>query len=250
MKAMILAAGKGTRLKPLTFDQPKALLKIQGVPLLEHCIKYLKFFGIYDIIINVHHHADQIIDFLSRKGNFGLHIEISDERDELLETGGGLYKARWFFDDNKPFVLMSSDVITNLNLEDICAYHLLHQPLATLAVKQRSSTREFIFDQQNDLCGWRNNLTNEIRWSRPAEHFKALAFSVIHVIDPAIFELVTEKGAFSITDLYLRLAKDHVIKGFEHNESLWFECGRIENLDVLNNSPEIKHIYRHFHSTL
>lgn len=250
MKAMILAAGKGTRMMPLTDNVPKALIKIQGVPLLEHCIKYLKFFGIYDIIINIHHHAEQIIDFLDRNGHFGLHIEISDERDELLETGGGLYKARWFFDDNKPFVLMSSDVITNLNLEDLCAFHRLHQPIATLAVKHRTSTREFLFNEHNDLCGWRNNTTGEIRWSKPAMDFKALAFSVVHVIDPSIFDLITERGAFSITDLYLRLAKEHIIKGYEHNESLWFECGRIENLDMLNNAPEIKHIYRHFHSTL
>jgi len=246
---MILAAGKGTRLKPITDNIPKALIKIQGVPLLEHCIKYLKFFGIYEIIVNVHHHAQQIIDFLNKNDNFGLHIEISDERDELLETGGGLYKARWFFNDNMPFVMMSSDIITNLNLEDLCACHRRYKPIATLAVKERTSTRAFLFNEHNDLCGWQNNATGEIRWSRPAANFKAIPFSAIHVIDPAIFDLITERGFFSITDLYLRLAKEHIIKGYEHNESLWFECGRIENLDTLNNLPEIKHIYRHFHST-
>jgi NDP-sugar pyrophosphorylase family protein len=250
MKAMILAAGRGTRMKPLTDSMPKALIKVQGVPLLEHCIKYLKFFGIYEIIINVHHHAEQIIDFLNKNGNFGLQIVISDERDELLETGGGLYKARWFFNDNMPFVMMSSDVITNLNLEDLCAYHRRYNPIATLAVKQRTSTREFLFDENNDLCGWRNNTTGEIRWSRAVSNFKAISFSAIHVIDPVIFELITEKGIFSITDLYLRLAGERIIKGYEHNESLWFECGRIENLDLMNNLPEIKHIFRHFHSTL
>jgi NDP-sugar pyrophosphorylase family protein len=250
MKAMILAAGKGTRLLPLTEHLPKALIKIQEVPILQHCILYLKFFGVNEIIINVHHHADQIINFLKTNNNFGLRIEISDEREELLDTGGGLYKARWFFGNGDPFFLTTSDVITNLNLEFLYHYHLVNKPLATLAVKQRPSSREFLFDEQYNLCGWHNNMTGETRWTRYTDHPRQIAFSTIHVIDPAIFSLITEKGAFSMTDLYLRLASDHMIKGFEHNGSLWFECGRIENLEKLNGSKKIQHIYRHFHSAL
>ena len=246
---MILAAGKGTRLLPLTEHLPKALLKVQDVPLLQHCIMYFKFFGITEIIINVHHLADQITEFLAAHNNFGIRIEVSHEQEELLDTGGGLLKARWFFDNNRPFFLATSDVITNLNLEQLYHYHLNNKSLATLAVKQRASTRELIFDDQYNLCGWHNNSTGETRWARPTDHYHQIAFSTIHVIDPSLFNLVSEHGAFSMTDLYLRLAKDHVIKGFEHNESLWFECGRIENIEKLNSSKEIQHIYRHFHTS-
>lgn len=244
---MILAAGEGTRLMPLTKNMPKALLPVREVPLLQHCIQYFKFFGITEIIINVHHLSGQIKEFLSAHHDFGIRIEVSHERDELLNTGGGLMNARWFFDDGKPFFLAASDVITNLDLLQLYQYHLDHKPLATLAVKQRPSTREFIFDRQNNLCGWVNHVTGETRWSRPENDHHAIAFSTIHVIEPELFNLVTEKGAFSMTDLYLRLAHRHIIKGFEHNASLWFECGRIENLETLNKSKEIQHIYRHFH---
>lgn len=245
---MILAAGKGTRLLPLTEQTPKALLKIQDVPLLQHCIMYLKFFGVNEIIINVHHLAERILEFLTDHSNFGIHIEISHEKDALLDTGGGLLNARWFFDDVQPFFLVTSDVITNLNLEQLYQYHLENKPLATLAVKQRPTTRELLFDDQYNLCGWHNNLTGETRWAKPLEQYRQIAFSTIHVIDPALFDLVTETGAFSMTDLYLRLARDYTIKGFEHNRSSWYECGRIENLEILNNTKEIKHIYRHFHT--
>ncbi len=248
MKAMILAAGRGTRLLPLTAHRPKALLKIQDVPLLQHCIMYFRFFGVKEIIINVHHLADQVTEFLADNDNFGMHIEISHEKDELLDTGGGLMKARWFFGDGKPFFLATSDVITNLNLEQLYHYHLENKPLATLAVKQRPTSRELLFDDHYNLCGWHNKLTGETRWARPVDHFRQIAFSTIHVIDPALFDLVTEEGAFSMTDLYLRLAGSFVIKGFEHNQSLWYECGRIENLEMLDNTKEIQHIYRHFHT--
>jgi NDP-sugar pyrophosphorylase family protein len=227
---------------------PKALLPVRDVPLLQHWIQYLKFFGVTEIIINVHHLADQITEFLSVHNNFGIRIEISHEREGLLDTGGGLKKARWFFDDGKAFFLAAVDVITNLDLIQLYQYHLENKALATLAVKQRPSTREFIFDDQNNLCGWTNHGTGEICWSRPAEKVHPIAFSAIHVIDPALFSLITEQGAFSMTDLYLRLAMENTIKGFEHNASLWFECGRVENLETLNTSKEIKHIYRHFHS--
>lgn len=247
MKAMILAAGIGTRMLPLTANRPKALIKIQEVPLLQHSILYLKYFGVNEIIVNVHHHAGQIIDFLKANRNFGIRIAISDEQDQLLDTGGGLFKARWFFNDNKPFFLTTSDVITDLSLKSLYDFHLVHKPLATLAVKRRTSTREFIFDEQYNLCGWRNNITGETRLSRKPESPLQIAFSTIHVIDPALFGLITEKGPFSMTDLYLRLAKDHIIKGFEHDKSNWFECGRIENLDKLNALREIQQIYSHFH---
>lgn len=245
---MILAAGKGTRLLPLTEHIPKALVKIQGIPLLQHAIMYLRFFGVNEIIINVHHLADKIIEFIAAHNSFGIRIEISHEKDNLLDTGGGLYNARWFFNDNKPFFLVTSDVITNLNLEELYHFHLEKKPLATLAVKQRQTTRELMFDDQYNLCGWHNSMTDETLRVNKSDCYRMIAFSTVHVIDPALFDLVTENGAFSMTDLYLKLAKHHTIKGFEHNESLWYECGRIENLELLNKSEEIKHIYRHFHT--
>lgn len=249
MKAMILAAGKGTRMLPLTADRPKALIEVQGIPLLEHTIRYLHYHGIEEIIINVHHHAEQIVDFVTRKNAFGLNIAFSDERDELLDTGGGLYKARWFFNDNQPFVLTSSDVITNLDLKQLCDFHDRHQPLATLAVSRRSSTRDFLFDAQDQLCGWHHRATGQERIVRPVENPRRLAFSTIHVLQPAIFDHITERGRFSIVDAYLRLAKTHPILGFEHSESLWFECGRIENLEKLNATDAILKIYSEIRRT-
>ncbi len=244
---MILAAGIGTRLRPLTESKPKALVEVQGVPLLEHTIRYLKFFGVHEIMINLHHLADQIMDFLKKNDSFGLHITVSDEREALLDTGGGLFKARWFFDDGKPFFLTASDVITDLDLNLMYSHHIDHNPLVTLAVKQRETSREFIFDSEDRLCGWHNNISGETRWARASAHTYKLAFSTIHVIDPRLFSLVTETGAFSLTDLYLRLACEHTILGFKHNETSWFEFGRIENLDRLNKSPEIHAIFRRFH---
>jgi len=248
MKAMLLAAGIGTRLRPLTNDKPKALIEIRGVPLLEHSIRYLKFHGVNEIIVNVHHHASQIIDFIRKNNSFGVHITISDEQEALLDTGGGLFKARWFFDDGKPFFLMASDVITDLDLNLMYRYHMEHRPLVTLAVKQRESSREFLFDKDHRLCGWHNNITGETRWARETNNPHKIAFSTIHVLDPGLFSLVTESGSFSIIDLYLRLARDHSILGFEHNDTEWFEFGRIENLDRLNTSPEILRIFNQFHN--
>jgi NDP-sugar pyrophosphorylase family protein len=249
MKAMILAAGLGTRMLPLTEEKPKALIEIQGVTLLEHTIQYLKYFGVNEIIINIHHMAGQIVDFIKKKNAFGLRIEFSDESDELLDTGGGLYKARWFFDDGKPFVLTSSDVITNLHLDGMRRFHDKASPLATLAVKHRKSSRDFLFDREYRLCGWYNNISNESRVVRQVPHQLKLAFSTIHILNPDIFKLITERGRFSIIDVYLRLAPEQLIMGFEHDNTLWFECGRLDNLESLNQSTEVQAIYRQFHQS-
>jgi NDP-sugar pyrophosphorylase family protein len=248
MKAMILAAGKGTRLLPLTENKPKALIEVQGVPLLEHTILYLKYHGIDEIIINVHHFASRIIDFIKEKKSFGIRIEFSDESDELLDTGGGLYKAREFFNDEKPFLLISSDVITNLDLNALYLFHKKNNPLVTLAVKHRKSSRDFIFDQDYHLCGWHNNITGETRMVRNVDHPIKIAFSTIHMLNPLIFEHIDERGCFSIIDVYLRLASKHSIMGFEHSQSAWFECGRIDNLNILNQTPEILSLYKKYHT--
>jgi MurNAc alpha-1-phosphate uridylyltransferase len=242
MKAMILAAGKGTRLKPFTDSKPKVLLEIEGITLLEHTVNYLRYHGVKEMIINIHHYAGQVLDFLRARNYFDVHIEISDEREGLLDTGGGLQKARWFFNDGNPFILCGCDMITDLDLRRMMEYHLHNMPLATLAVKQRTSTRDFLFDKHMVLCGWRHNLTGEIRMVRPVTNTVNRAFSVIHIIDPVLFDLVSEVGAFSMTDLYLRLAADHVIKGFDHSETSWYEFGRIENLNLNDKKESIQQI--------
>lgn len=247
MKAMILAAGRGTRLLPLTETKPKPLLEIQGVALLEHTIRYLKYYGVDEIIINIHHHALQIVDFIEKNGSFGIKISFSDETDELLDTGGGLLKARSFFSGHEPFILTSSDVITDLNLAKLIETHHQKDAIATLAVKHRKSSRDFIFDRNYRLCGWHNNITGETRMVREAHDTDHLAFSTIHVISPEIFRHITEKGCFSIIDLYLRLAPDHMIAGYEHDDSLWFECGRIEALPGLNQNREVLELYKKYH---
>ena len=165
MKAMILAAGIGSRLRPLTDNRPKCLLEVQSLTLLEHTIRYLIYHGVDAIIINVHHLAGQVISFLNDHDHFGIDIRISDEQDALLDTGGGLRKAGWFFADGQPFFLTASDVITGLNLREMYAFHNERKALATLAVKDRPTTRNLLFDNEDRLCGWLNNQTGETRWS-------------------------------------------------------------------------------------
>jgi NDP-sugar pyrophosphorylase family protein len=247
MKAMILAAGIGSRLRPLTDSKPKCLLEVQGVTLLEHTIRYLIFHGVEGIIINVHHLADQVISFLQEHDHFGIDIRISDERDGLLDTGGGLLKAGWFFDDGQPFFLTASDVITGLDLGEMYRFHLDRKPLATLAVKDRPTTRNLLIDNESRMCGWLNNQTGETRWAIPTDNVRNLAFSTIHVIEPRLLALITEKGAFSMIDVYLRLAADYPVLGYDHSGTPWFEFGRIENLGKLNESAEIRALFNRYH---
>jgi len=245
MKAMILAAGKGRRLLPLTDSMPKALLKINGVPLLQHSLMYLKYYGISDVVINVHHYADQIIEFLHRNNNFGMNINISDERDLLLDTGGGLYKSRDFFSGGNSFLVSACDIITDIDLNDFIDSHLSNAALASLAVKKRNSSRELIFDNNMQLCGWKSNLTGETRMVRYGDNLKSHAFSAIQIIDPRIFNFdipLYKNKVFSLTDLYLTFADYETIKGYEHNHIPWYEFGRIEKFSDSISVPEINKI--------
>jgi len=240
---MILAAGEGARLKPLTDKIPKALVEVNGKTLLEHTINFLKHYGVNEIIINVYHRARQIIDYLRHNKNFNIRIEISDETNRLLDTGGGLKKASWFFDDGYSFFLATVDVITNLDLDELYKYHSGSNALVTLAVKSRPSTRDFLFDRNNCLCGWKNNVTGEKKLLAGEECVRhSLAFSGYHVINPAIFDMINEQGSFSVTDLYLRLAKNNIINSYIHNDSHWMEFGRIENVRKAGKSAELKQI--------
>ncbi len=231
MKAMIFAAGLGSRLKPITNDRPKALAEIHETPLIEIVIRRMISYGYNEIIINVHHYADMIMDFLKSKNNFNINIRISDETGQLLDTGGGLKKASWFFDDKEPFLLHNVDTITDVNLRDFYNYHKKQNALATVLVRHRSGSRFFLFDSKTRLCGWENIISEEkILVSNHAKHLEQIAFSCLHIIDPQIFNLLTEEGSFSIVNSYLRLAKDHTIIGYVDDQSYWMDVGTPEKL--------------------
>ena len=229
---MILAAGLGTRFKPWTDHHPKALAPVNGKSLLQRNIEYLQQYGIREVVVNVHHFAEQIIEALTLNRGWGSRIIISDETDQVLETGGGLQKARPLLED-APFVLMNVDILTDLDLAALIEDHFRHRPLATLAVTDRGTSRYFLFDEQEELCGWRNVQTGQERISRmsSAAPFIQKAFSGIHVIDPAIFPLIRQSGKFSMVDVYLDLATDHTIRGFDHSGSLFIDVGRPESAE-------------------
>ena len=246
MKAMILAAGTGSRLQPLTDLMPKALIEVNGICMLEHQINYLMHFGVDEIIINIHHYPDQIKNFINSK-EYKIRIEFSDETDQLMETGGGLKKASWFFDDDKPFILIGVDIFTDLNLTDVYHYHTKHSALATLPVKKRNSTRDFLVDKKNIICGWRNNLTGEeIINKNSGLQLENYGFSVVHVINNEIFNLINETGPFTMTSLYLRLMLEHKINAYIHNQDEWFEFGRLENFkndEMIKKAARIQHLF-------
>lgn len=224
---MILAAGLGTRLRPLTNTTPKALVKVEGKTLLEMAIQHLAEYGVTDIIINVHHFADQIITYLTEHKNFGLTISISEEKEQLLDTGGGLKKAAWFFADGGPFFVRNVDVISDLNLNKMKEYHYSSHALASLVVRKRETSRYFLFDQEHRLCGWTNLKTGaKILSAEPVGDTEMLGFSGIQMLNPEIFSLITEKDSFSLTNLYLRLAKDQLIKGYLDTVSRWKDAGK------------------------
>jgi NDP-sugar pyrophosphorylase family protein len=231
MKAMILAAGLGTRLRPLTESQPKALVKVGEKTLLEIAIARLREFGVTDVIVNVHHFADSVVAFLRQNQNFGLHIEVSRE-ETLLDTGGGLKQAAWFFGtEPEPFILHNVDVISTIDLQKMLRYHLDRQALATLAVKQRPTSRYLLFDENLRLCGRRLVRDQKVEMVRSPEHPLELAFAGIHIVSPRLLALMIENGAFSIISSYLRLAGlGENILGFRADEYNWRDLGTPENL--------------------
>jgi NDP-sugar pyrophosphorylase family protein len=235
MKAMILAAGLGTRLRPLTDDRPKALVEVAGRTLLEITLTRLNSFGIRDVIINVHHFADQIADYLKAHGNFGMHIEISRE-ERLLDTGGGLKKASWFFLDDstaadEPFLLHNVDILSTIDLQRMLEVHNEKKALATLAVQQRDSSRLLIFDENLRLCGRRAGRDREPEIVCPSANLQPRAFCGVHVISPRLLRMMQEEGVFSIIDSYLRLAaRGENILGFPADEYYWRDLGKLEDL--------------------
>lgn len=231
MKAMIFAAGLGTRLKPFTDHHPKALAEVNDKTLLEHNIRYLQRFGIYEVIVNVHHFASQIEDTLNDNDCFGSEVTISDERAEVLETGGGLMKTADFFAGEEAFVVMNVDILTNLDLGKMIASHFSSPRSATLAVMDRNSSRHFLFDTDLNLCGWKNSKTGETRISRDVAPLRPLAFSGVQVLTPAVFSQNRFSGKFSLVDLYLHLAERHTIKGYDHTGNLLIDVGKPESIE-------------------
>jgi len=239
MKAMLLAAGLGTRLRPLTDDRPKALVEVDGRTLLEITLSRLRTFGIHDVIVNVHHFAEKVIAFLKEQKNFGMRIEVSRE-NVLLDTGGGLKKAGWFFLDHsdaaanpkeEPFILHNVDVVSTIDLQRMVQFHKDHQALATLAVQQRETSRYLLFDEQLQLCGRRVGREAKPEIVRAAPKTDALAFSGIHIISPHLLTLMKEEGVFSIVDCYLRLAGiGEKIIAFRADEYYWRDLGKPADL--------------------
>ena len=233
MKAMILAAGLGTRLRPLTNDRPKALVEVAGHTLLEITLRRLASFGIREVIVNVHHFADSVTEYLQKNHNFGLRIEISREDDLLLDTGGGLKKAAWFFLEDhghEPLLLHNVDVISTIDLRRMLQFHRENNALATLAVQQRETSRRLLFDSDSQLCG-RQTGKEASDVVRPTSETTPLAFSGIHVISPEFLGMISEQGAFSIITTYLRLAAlGHRILGFRADEYYWRDLGKPEHI--------------------
>lgn len=226
---MIFAAGMGTRLKPFTDNHPKALAQVNGVPLLERNIKYLQSYGINDFVINIHHFGGQILAFLGENDNFGANIEISNESDELLETGGGLLFAKRFLENEKTFLIMNVDILTDLNITNFINIHELKGGMVTLAVSDRDSTRKLMFNDKMYLKGWKNLTTNKKTVVGGIFKLRELAFSGVHCVNSEIFTKITRTGKFSIMDEYLDLMREDIIIGYQHTANL-IDVGKPESV--------------------
>ncbi len=236
-KAFILAAGLGTRLKPWTDYHPKALALVHGKTLLQRNIEYLQRYNIYDVVVNVHHFSDQIIEAIQKNNGWGSTVTISNESECVLETGGGLMKAESLLKESNPIVMMNVDVLTDSDLGSMLQYHVNKKPLATLATSNRISKRYLLFNNDNTFCGWRNDETGEERKNpNVLEALFPKAFSGIHIIDPTIFNYINRTGKFSIIDAYLDLMLSYTIQSFEFAEAKFIDVGKpgsIEKAEAL-----------------
>ena len=230
LRAIIFSAGLGTRFKPWTDSHPKALALVNGKSLLQRNIEYLQQYGITDVVVNVHHFPVQISDAIKNSNGWGSNIIISDESNEVLETGGGLMKARNLLDSDKPFFSLNVDILTNLDLNKLIAFHQQHKPLVTFGVTDRKSSRVLLFDEDNRLCGWKNLQTGEEKISIDKPNLVAKAYSCVVIYQPEIFSLIKQKGKFSIMDTYLDLAAEHVILGYDHSGDNLVDVGKLESV--------------------
>ena len=231
-KAMIFAAGLGTRFKPWTDTHPKALALVNGRSLLQHNIEYLQQYGITDVVVNVHHFAEQVIEAVEKNKGWGSNILISDEQHELLETGGGLLHARKLLEGGGPFITLNADFLTNLNIDNLLAFHTNKKALISFGITNRKTSRNFLFDDDNRLCGWRNTNTGEEKIAMQKPGLKEMAYSCVVVFQPEIFELITQRGKFSLIETYLSLAADHPIYGYDHSGDKLVDVGKPESVAI------------------
>lgn len=232
LKAIIFAAGLGTRFKPWTDSHPKALALVNGKSLLQRNIEYLQQYGITDVVVNLHHFPEQIIEAINKNKGWGSNVIISDESDEVLETGGGLMKARHLLESDKPFISLNVDILTNLDLNKLMAFHQQHKPLVTFGVTNRKSSRVLLFDNDNRLCGWKNLQTGQKKISIDKPGLVEKAYSCVVIFQPEIFSLIKQTGKFSIMDSYLDLAAEHVILGYDHSGDNLVDVGKPESVAV------------------
>ena len=235
MDAMIFSAGLGTRFKPWTDKHPKALALVNGKSLLQRNIEYLQQHGIKDVIVNVHHFAEQIEEAIVENDGWGSDILVSDERDEVLETGGGLLKAKELFTPGKRFLTCNVDILTDLDISKLLAFHEKHKPLISFAVTNRKTSRYLLFDKSNRLCGWRNTIKGEEKISIQNEDLIEKAYSCVVIFEYEIFDLMASNGftgKFSLIDVYLKLAADHLIMGYDHTGDRLVDVGKPESVAV------------------
>jgi NDP-sugar pyrophosphorylase family protein len=232
MKAMIFSAGLGTRFKPWTDSHPKALALVNGKSLLQRNIEYLRQYGINDVIVNVHHFSNQVIDAVKKNNGWGSNIMISDETNEVLETGGGLLKAKDLFTPGEKFITCNVDILTDLDINKLLAFHQLHKPLISFGVTNRKTSRYFLFDENNRLCGWRNTKTGEERIEVSNDVLIQKAYSCVVVFEYDIFKFIPFTGRFSLVDVYLHFAKEHLILGYDHSGDLLVDVGKPESIAV------------------
>jgi len=231
-RGFIFCAGLGTRFKPWTERHPKALAVINGKSLLQRNIEYLQEYGIKDVIVNVHHFADQIEEAVQENNGWGSNIVISDERDAVLETGGGLLHAKHLLKPGGRFITLNADILTDLDISRLVAFHEKEKPLISFAVSDRKTSRNLLFDENNLLCGWRNNATDEERIAVPKEKLVAKAYDCVVVFEYEVFNHINFTGKFSLIDLYLDLAKTQQIRGFDHSGDRWVDVGKPESVAV------------------
>lgn len=232
MKAMIFSAGLGTRFKPWTDSHPKALAVVNGKSLLQRNIEYLQQYGIYEVVVNVHHFANQVIHAVLENNGWGSKVMISDETDEVLETGGGLLKAKDLLQNDQPFITLNADFLTNLNLHHLIDFHQQKKALISFGITNRKSSRNFLFDEDSRLCGWMNSVTGEKRISIDKPNLIPKAYSCVVVFEPIIFDLIPQRGKFSLVDTYLSLAADYPIYGYDHSGDKLVDVGKPESVAI------------------
>lgn len=231
-QALIFCAGLGTRFKPWTDRHPKALAVINGKSLLQRNVEYLQQYGIKDVIINVHHFADQIVDAVEKNKGWGSNVIISDETDAVLETGGGLLKAKPLFKPGERFITCNADVLTDFDINKLLQFHEANRPLISFTVSNRKTSRNFLLDENNRLCGWRNNSTGEEKITIDKSNLVPKAYDCVVVFEYEVFNHIRFEGKFSLIDLYLDLAKTHTILGFDHSDDRWIDVGKPESVPL------------------